>query len=1025
MRARRMTKGIGGALAGVILATVFLATTAGPATAAWDSYSWTNLLQPSAGTLTPAVCSDMTGGTYVAAVDDSSTYQLKIMVDRVDHVGTEVWGAGGIVLPYDLNSDDQQGPLAVAPDGNGGVFCAFRTVYGTQQILTVDHVLDSGVVDHATLVGDFVADNDWLGVVAVPAGAGACIVVWTQNNPSPNQELRVARVTDAGVIDWQAGTGLGFATTGFDPDVWGARSDGAGGVLVFANHVPPSDSSKHHYVQRISAAGVVLWGAGGVEAWNWSGYDIFDVVPDGSGGAYACGAGHWGDITAQHLDGTGVATWTAGGIAVQNLNTYPARSSPSVCADGAGGFVLAQGVEDIVVQRVDLQGNLLWGGSAGITLTTLDGNQENPDIAPDGFGGFVLAYEDHYFSDYDDSGNRALSAIRLDGFGNKIWQNDGFFWTLVAGQTGRQPVEPIVVPDGSGGVQVIWSQIYSSPLQNEIYGSGLGAGDGSCPAEPVLAVITPDAGAPGDQPAVDVQGDYLDTAFTYELRGATKTVAITGTSNPTFRELAGAVDLTGAPWGAYDLVCRFSSTVHATLANAFGVGEAPYCTGDVPVPVSSYVPLSSGRQRRAAVDGSGRAHYVWIEAADTGTFDIHHWYQTAPFGSNDDVVYSSLLPLTGLSMVLDANDDLHLVFIVHNGSQQLLTYFAGGAVQSQLLSPTDAANPVVAINAQGDEMVVFESMIGGSPWLFYSPVVGSNLNGWTDLVSGAGASEADLVGTQNGFALTFVRDFWFPGLREVCYQLYQAGSWSEPQGMYFGVNVWSPSVAWDGGQNLLFAFMLDNTGSDPLVHTMKMTGGTAGNVRWRLNDSPADHCAVGASSSDQFMLLTEEQVASQQTSLHLRYGDGDVFYPWREINSNPDVGLPALGYRLNVPAVLAVWEDGGNGLSPFSYYYCAQPTTGVVPAPSADMGLAAAPNPFNPRTTFSFALPADGPARLEVVDMRGRVVRTLRDGTLTAGRQQVVWDGRDDAGRRLASGVYFGRLSWAGGGEVTKVMMIK
>ncbi len=65
-----------------------------------------------------------------------------------------------------------------------------------------------------------------------------------------------------------------------------------------------------------------------------------------------------------------------------------------------------------------------------------------------------------------------------------------------------------------------------------------------------------------------------------------------------------------------------------------------------------------------------------------------------------------------------------------------------------------------------------------------------------------------------------------------------------------------------------------------------------------------------------------------------------------------------------------------------------------------------APNPFNPRTTLRFHLDRPGRVRLEIVDMRGRRVRRLVDASLTAGDHQEVWNGRDDSGRAVASGVY-------------------
>lgn len=73
----------------------------------------------------------------------------------------------------------------------------------------------------------------------------------------------------------------------------------------------------------------------------------------------------------------------------------------------------------------------------------------------------------------------------------------------------------------------------------------------------------------------------------------------------------------------------------------------------------------------------------------------------------------------------------------------------------------------------------------------------------------------------------------------------------------------------------------------------------------------------------------------------------------------------------------------------------------------------AVPNPFNPSTEIVFALPADGPVRVRLYDVSGRLVRTLADGDLAAGEQRLRWDGSDDHGRALASGVYYLRVETA------------
>ncbi|MBN1997841.1 DUF3160 domain-containing protein [candidate division KSB1 bacterium] len=65
------------------------------------------------------------------------------------------------------------------------------------------------------------------------------------------------------------------------------------------------------------------------------------------------------------------------------------------------------------------------------------------------------------------------------------------------------------------------------------------------------------------------------------------------------------------------------------------------------------------------------------------------------------------------------------------------------------------------------------------------------------------------------------------------------------------------------------------------------------------------------------------------------------------------------------------------------------------------------PNPFNPQTTIEYHLPQPGSVEINIIDILGRKVRTLVEEVKTAGKHQVIWDGYDDNGGAVASGVYF------------------
>jgi hypothetical protein len=81
------------------------------------------------------------------------------------------------------------------------------------------------------------------------------------------------------------------------------------------------------------------------------------------------------------------------------------------------------------------------------------------------------------------------------------------------------------------------------------------------------------------------------------------------------------------------------------------------------------------------------------------------------------------------------------------------------------------------------------------------------------------------------------------------------------------------------------------------------------------------------------------------------------------------------------------------------------------------------PNPFNPETKIEFALPGRSHVTLNVYNTLGQKVATLVDEELEAGWKSVTWDGRDDGGNSVATGVYLYRLE-AGNTVIKKKMML-
>lgn len=127
---------------------------------------------------------------------------------------------------------------------------------------------------------------------------------------------------------------------------------------------------------------------------------------------------------------------------------------------------------------------------------------------------------------------------------------------------------------------------------------------------------------------------------------------------------------------------------------------------------------------------------------------------------------------------------------------------------------------------------------------------------------------------------------------------------------------------------------------------------------------------------------------------------------------------------------VAVWKRSAPDLTQAGSYRlrAMAGVTGVtdeMPAAGLTQLTAIQPNPFNPQAKIVFDLAQAGSARLEIYDLRGVRVRSLVSGEQTAGRHEVVWDGRADDGQEAASGVYMARLAAGGHNWMRKLTLLK
>jgi hypothetical protein len=147
-----------------------------------------------------------------------------------------------------------------------------------------------------------------------------------------------------------------------------------------------------------------------------------------------------------------------------------------------------------------------------------------------------------------------------------------------------------------------------------------------------------------------------------------------------------------------------------------------------------------------------------------------------------------------------------------------------------------------------------------------------------------------------------------------------------------------------------------------------------------------------------------------------------------------DSTLTASQYRSGTPLNMGryywrVKAHNANGWGPYSarFYFNVTAWNDIAdaPIPTEYRLYANYPNPFNSTTIISFDLPERSPVELICYDITGALVKKLCDRELTAGHHEIKWNGLDNQGNQVASGVYFTKLTTGEYSAIEKILLLK
>jgi hypothetical protein len=128
------------------------------------------------------------------------------------------------------------------------------------------------------------------------------------------------------------------------------------------------------------------------------------------------------------------------------------------------------------------------------------------------------------------------------------------------------------------------------------------------------------------------------------------------------------------------------------------------------------------------------------------------------------------------------------------------------------------------------------------------------------------------------------------------------------------------------------------------------------------------------------------------------------------------------------PGVFSFQQNGVDGLAGYFDNFVVTPAGGTAIDEPAGRPVNMTldqnyPNPFNPSTTISFDISENGPASLQIFNLKGELVHTLANGYIHSGSYQLSWDGTDSQGQAVAAGTYIVKLS-RGSEQLSRSMLM-
>ncbi len=790
--------------------------------------------------------------------------------------------------------------------------------------------------------------------------------------------------------------------------------DSTGSFVVAWSDVRDGDDNDNIYAQRYSGDGTPLGVNFRVNDDNTQLSQYSPSVDTRASGAFVIawedGRGGAIDIYAQRFASDGSALGS--NFLVNDDLTGASQDDPSIAVDPAGNFVVVwsdyrDGNDNIYAQRYSEDGTPL-GPNFRVDDDPGTDRQNYPSVAYDGLGDFTVTWKDN-------RGTDGIYAQRYADDGTP--QGVNFEVTQDIGTT--SPNYPTIAKDATGKFVITWHAFLSYHLN-------------------IYAQRFDSDGTPlgGNFLVNDDPGDVYQQVPSVSMDGAGNfVIAWHDSRNIVYDIYAQLYSSDGSAQGANFIVNQDSGSAHQNLPSIALVGSGDF--------IVAWEDERNGYDdiyaQRCAGDGTPLGGNFLVNDNSTPSYQV--WPSLSGNLGGDFVVAWQDMRNSG-------DPDIYAQRYDSDGNPQGINWRVnddgGGTTQYY---------PSVAMNDSGRFTVAWEDSRNGD-WDVYVQrydADGSPL-GVNFVVNDDGGSEDQedpviAISADGGFVVAWEdrRD----GNRDIYMQRFAADG--SPLGSNSKVNddagtssQYSPAVSIDGNGNFVIAWEDNRSGMGDIYAQRYAGNGSPLGVNFLVNDDGAEvyqgSPSVAAEDGGNFVIAwyDDHEVEDNYDVYAQRYdsdgvpigGNFQVASTDVEIQWEPDV-------KLRNGRIYSAWSDsrvGGTGYDIWANVRDWEGPAGVggettPPIPVTTRLRQNYPNPFNPSTTLSFEIPGIEGERcgvsLKIYDLRGRCVRTLVDTELPPGSYSVHWDGRNDAGEHVSSGIYLYSLRAGNGIFSRKMSLIK